>query len=379
MIFLRIVLFLAGATLVLYTLVSVIRTFVLPRGASDKISRFVFRSMRALFEIYNGRADSYEARDRAMALYAPFSLLTLAFAWLALIEIGYTAMYYAADLLDVSRAFLMSGSSLLTLGFAPSETLAETLLAFTEAAIGLITVALLISYLPTMYSAFSRRETSVSLLAVRAGEPPSAAELLSRYARIEGLAELTSLWRSWEVWFAELEESHTSLAPLVFFRSPQPDHSWVTAAGTMLDAAALRAAVVDMPRDPYAELMIRSGYLALGRISGFFGVRRPENPHYPTTPISISKDEFIQACEQMKLNSVPLKADLDQAWIAYAGWRVNYDLVLLALAQLTMAPYAPWSSDRGLPRQRLPRWLKWGDQPSTPVTAQVPDPQQVLE
>ena len=43
---------------------------------------------------------------------------------------------------------------------------------------------------------------------------------------------------------------------------------------------------------------------------------------------------------------VPLKADRDQAWRDFAGWRVNYDIVLLSLARLTQAPAAPWSSDR---------------------------------
>jgi hypothetical protein len=39
-------------------------------------------------------------------------------------------------------------------------------------------------------------------------------------------------------------------------------------------------------------------------------------------------------------------ADRDQAWRDFAGWRVNYDTVLLALAALTLAPPAMWSSDR---------------------------------
>ncbi len=34
--------------------------------------------------------------------------------------------------------------------------------------------------------------------------------------------------------------------------------------------------------------------------------------------------------------------DREQCWRDYAGWRVNYDTVLIALAALTMAPYAPW-------------------------------------
>jgi hypothetical protein len=44
--------------------------------------------------------------------------------------------------------------------------------------------------------------------------------------------------------------------------------------------------------------------------------------------------------------NVPLKPDREQAWRDYAGWRVNYDKVLITLARLTRAPTAPWSSDR---------------------------------
>lgn len=43
---------------------------------------------------------------------------------------------------------------------------------------------------------------------------------------------------------------------------------------------------------------------------------------------------------------IPLRPDREQAWQDFAGWRVNYDRVLLVLSALTMAPYAPWSSDR---------------------------------
>ncbi len=60
----------------------------------------------------------------------------------------------------------------------------------------------------------------------------------------------------------------------------------------------------------------------------------------------MTRAEFDQACAQLESAGVLLKADRDQAWQNFAGWRVNYDLVLLALARLTMAPPAPWSSDR---------------------------------
>ena len=49
-----------------------------------------------------------------------------------------------------------------------------------------------------------------------------------------------------------------------------------------------------------------------------------------------------------------MKPDREQAWQDFGGWRVNYDVPLVALAGLTMAPVAPWSSDRGIAPVRAP-------------------------
>ena len=339
------------------TLVSAIRTFVLPRSAPDQITRIVFVAMRRLFELRLRRARTYAERDQALALYAPFSLLALPPTWLALVLLGYMGMFWALGVPSWREAFRISGSSLLTLGIASREDLLQTLLMFSEAAVGLILVALLIAYLPTMYAAFSQREALVTLLEVRAGSPPSAVEMIQRYQRIHGLDRLGDLWAAWEVWFAQLEESHSSLPALAFFRSPQPDHSWVTASGAVMDAAALLTAAVDVPLDPRAMLCIRAGYLALRRISDFFGIQHNPDPHYPAEPISVTREEFNAACEDLAAQGVPLKADRDQAWRDFAGWRVNYDRVLIALCSITTAPTAPWSSDRASAYRSPPLFL----------------------
>jgi hypothetical protein len=289
-----------------------------------------------------------------MALYAPLTLLILPVVWIILIMIGYTFMFWGIGIESWYAAFRISGSSLLTLGAFTIDGLAATILEFSEATIGLGLVALLISYLPTMYAAFSKRETLVTLLEVRAGSPPSAITLIERAHRIRGLDYLRELWTQWEIWFTEIDESHTSLAPLNFFRSPQPDRSWLTAAGTILDAAALVHAVVDVPRNAESQLCLRAGYLALRHISEFFRITYDHHPA-PTDPISITRQEFDEACDELATAGVPLRADRDQAWKDYAGWRVNYDSVLLQLADMVMAPYAPWISDRGIrsnPRRR---------------------------
>jgi hypothetical protein len=296
---------------------------------------------------------SFEARDRLMAFFAPISLLTLPAVWLTIILTGYTAMFWALGVSPLERAVLTSGSSLLTLGFAPVHGIGQTLLAFSEAAIGLTLLALLIAYLPTMYAAFARRETQVTLLETAAGSPPSPVTIFIRAWVIGELDRLTELWIRWQVWFADISESHTSLTPLIFYRSPQPDRSWVTAAGVMLDAAALAASTLDRPRNPEAELMIRSGYLALRHISEVLGVPFHRDPHFPGQPISVSRAEYDEAYDRLAAAGMPLKPDRDACWTDFAGWRVNYDDVLIALAGLTMAPPAPWSSDRA-PEWRLP-------------------------
>src|SRR5438132_10299572 len=156
MIVVRVLVFILGFVVVGGTIISAMRTFVLPRSARDILTAMVFRSTGFLFGLRTKRASSYAERDRIMALYAPVSLLLLPLVWLALVLSGYAAIFWAIGVEPLGAAFKVSGSSLLTLGFAPVDGIARTVLAFSEAGIGLFLVALLISYLPTMYSAFSR-------------------------------------------------------------------------------------------------------------------------------------------------------------------------------------------------------------------------------
>ena len=175
-----------------------------------------------------------------------------------------------------------------------------------------------------------------------------------RHWTLERMGELGAVWQEWERWYVDVEESHTSLPSLVFFRSPQPDHSWVTAAGAVLDSAALTLSTIDIPRDVHAEFCLRAGYLCLRRIAGFFKVPFDPDPA-PDDPISVSREEWQAAVEELEREGVPLKADREQAWRDFAGWRVNYDTVLLALANIAGAPTAPWSSDRSGDRTMAPR------------------------
>jgi hypothetical protein len=351
MIALRVLAFIAGAWLATTIVLSAVKTVVVPRAIPVRLSRLVFLSVRRAFDVVLAKANTYERRDAVMAHYAPYSLLLLAGVWLVGVMLAFVPLYWAVGWPFFRDAFTHSGSSLLTLGFATGHDLPTLVLTFVEAIMGLGLIALLITYLPTMYAAFSRRETAVALLEVRAGTPPSAETMIQRYHLIRGLDEMSELWLQWEVWFAELQETHTSLAALSFFRSPTPDQSWVTAAGTVLDAASLMESAVDRPREPEAAICIRAGFIALRKIAASFEVPFDADPS-PGDPISVTREEFDGVCDRLAAAGVPMRSDRERAWRDFAGWRVNYDFVLLSLATLTMAPYAPWISDRSTAYRR---------------------------
>jgi len=174
-----------GGVIVVATLGSAIKTVILPRASASSITRWVFLTMRRLYLVIAPRNLSYERRDRRLATYAPISLTVTLAVWLILVLVGYTLIFIGVNGLSVREAFTLSGSSLFTLGFAHPSALPATILVFTEAAIGMFLLALLITYLPAIYSAYARREVGVTALEVRAGSPPSAREMVWRHWTLE--------------------------------------------------------------------------------------------------------------------------------------------------------------------------------------------------
>ncbi len=354
---LQAVVFAAGAVLVALTVLSAIRSTILPRGTQSRLSRVVIAAVRAAFRLRSRTVSSYERRDRAMAMLAPIALLCLLALWLLLILAGFTLTFLAIGGRSLAWSIELSGSSMFTLGTTSDSHLFPSLLTYAEAGFGLLLVALTITYLPTIYGAYTRRETGVSLLQVRAGTPPRAATMLIRYQRIEqSRYRLTELWRQWEVWFTDVEETHTTFPVLVLFRSAERYQSWIATAGALLDGASFWAGAVKHPKDPDVQLCIRAGYLALRRIADVFGVAYDPDPA-PDDPISVSREEWEAAMDEMEAAGVEVLSDRDAAWRAWKGWRVNYDGVLLKLARLVEAPPAPWVSDRS-PLGSDPSWVQ---------------------
>jgi hypothetical protein len=348
MIAVRIIVGVAGALLAAGTFSSAIRTVVVPRGEQTFFAGIVVFPLRAIFAFVADRVTDPERKDSIRARFGPTALMMFPFVWAGFVILGASGVFWSLGVDPYRDALVLSGSSLTTLGFRSTTDLPTLTVSIIEGVVGLALVALLISFLPTIYGAFSRRETAVAKLHLRATGPDGVASpwsLLGRRHLIDSLDEMTPMWAEWEDWFVEVEETHTSFPILVFFRSPVSTRSWIGGAGLALDSAALYCSILDIPREPRAQLMIRTGTLSLRRVCDFFGFDYDPDPA-PTDPISITRAEFDEVLALFDAAEIPLVADRDQAWRDYAGWRVNYDRPLLALAEFVDPPPAPWVTDR---------------------------------
>ncbi|HUR78464.1 MAG TPA: hypothetical protein VMZ22_10990 [Acidimicrobiales bacterium] len=356
---LRVLVVAVAAAVFVRTVISAVRTFVVPRDEPTWLTRAVFSAIRVPFFGAARRRDR-PTGHRVMRAFAPSALLALPVLWILSTWLAFGTFFWAIGEGGWRESLEISGSSVTSLGVHAPETFAGSILAFGEAALGLGLVALLITYLPTIYAAYQRREKEVSLLSVRAGTPPSAVEMLVRFQRINLLSETGDMWTGWEAWFVDIEESHTSMAMLAYFHSGLPSHSWITACGTVLDAASLLMSSVAIEPEPRAALCVRSGFLALRHVADFFDIDYDPDPAAAANVISVTRAEFEAALDRLEAEGVPIKTDRDKAWRDFSGWRVNYDGVLLSLCALIWAPSAPWSSDRAGDSVRPPLTRRGG-------------------
>ena len=340
-----------GSLIILGTGWSVLGTLVVPRRIRSRIPRAVFLVNRTVFRFLVDRTSSYERRDRILAIQAPVQLIGQVIAWLALYQLGFGLLMWSTDNGGLGSAMEQTGSALCTLGFLVPHTSAGAALDPLAALAGLGTVALQIGYLPTLYAAFNRRESLITMLDSRAGVPSWGPELLARThyglgSGISAVGQLPDLFAEWEKWSADVSESHTTYVPLIWFRSPRPLSSWITAQLAILDAAALYLALLPDGSDLIqARLCLRGGFTCLGNVARAIGILVPLDAD-PAHGISLSYDDFVEAIDRLRRVDYPIERPLEDAWIDFSGWRVNYEAAAYALALTIDAPPALWSGPR---------------------------------
>ncbi len=343
-------------------LLSVLRSVVLPRAVPARLARLTFLIVRfGLLARLRGRTD-YITRDRVLALQAPLGLFAQLLVWAVLIYVGFAALFWAvgdtAGGDPLARTLELSGSSMLTLGFDTPRGLLSDFVAFSAAGVGLTLLALVITYLPSVYGAFSRREAVIAKLVVRVGSPPTGLALLCRSWRLGRFDQLEEVWEGWEDWFIEISESHTTFPQLVFFRSPHPENHWVLAAEAVLDGAALMITTCDVPRQSRAELCVEAGVGALVAVADFLGV--PHRPPEDDAEIALARELFDDALRRLADEGVPLHDDHETAWREFRQIRARYEPLIAVLGRMTDAPRSDWSSWSDSTPRHSPPLLRMG-------------------
>jgi hypothetical protein len=352
----RILATVAGAALVLGTLSSLSRTLVVPRGLRSRLTQLVERATHRLFAGIADRLDRYESKDRLLAAEGPAVLLGLLGVWLLLLLTGFSLLLWGTvPALTLPGAAREAGSSLLTLGFATTATPAATVIDFFAAATGLVVVALQIAYLPTLYSAFNRREVLVTMLDTRAGAPAWGPEILARHHAVGLVDTLPAFYASWEAWAADVAESHTNYPVLTTFRSPKALHSWVIGLLSVLDSAALFLALSPDRAPTEARLCLRQGFTAMRDIADTLGIAYDPDPRFEQG-ISLTYEEFAEGLTRLGRGTngaFPVERSPEEAWREFVGWRVNYESIAYALAERTDAVPGRWSGERARMGERI--------------------------
>ena len=354
--------FAAGLVIIVGTAASIVGTLVVPRSVDSRVSRACEVLLDVVFRLITRPCRTFARRDRVLAWQAPMALLIRLAVWLGLLTTGFGLVLLPSVDGRAARAFSDAGSSMFTLGYAAPSGSNGTVLEYVAAFAGLVVVGLQVGYLPTLYAAFNRRETEVSLLISRAGAPAWGPEILARtrWGIYDGDSRpvLDELFSSWERWAAEVAESHTTYLTLARLRSPRPLSHWLTSLIAVMDAAALHLSLAPSIEPKLsARLALRMGFVALDQIARSMRLVVPDDPD-PDQPISITVEEFRSATAMLRDIGYPIERSDDEAWPHFRGWRVNYDSSALQLARVLDAPPALWTGPR--------RW------PSTPIPPQRP-------
>lgn len=289
MLLLHILFGLAGLVILCAVLLDTLETVVLPRRVRGRfrLSAWYYGLTWRPWSALVRRLRSQARREALLAYFGPLSLVFLLALWASGLILGFALVQHGTGAhlqqsdgkVSFGRLLYHSGETFFTLGYGdivPTSGWGR-FLAVLEAGMGFAFLGIVLGYLPTIYSAFSRREIEISLLDARAGSPPTAGELLRRYGSCAPGAGLDQIFQAWERWSAEVLESHLSYPVLSFFRSQHNNQSWLSALTTVLDATTLVMVGVEGIPDEQAKMtfaMARHAAVDLSQV-----VLTHHNPH----------------------------------------------------------------------------------------------------
>jgi hypothetical protein len=342
----------AGIFCLLIVLLDAFQTIILPRRAAGRfrLTHIFYLLTWSPWVFFARRLRDPRKRESAFSYYGPLSLIFLLVVWAGAMLVGFALIFYAlgspfketTQQSDFRSDLYVSGTTIFTLGLGdvtPQSTSTRMLLIL-EAGTGLGFLAVVMGYFPVLYSAFSRREVSISLLDARAGSPPTAAELMRRHADQGSEQALSLLLVEWERWSAELMESHISYPLLCYFRSQHSNQSWISALTAILDASALLIAGVRGHESRQAQLTFAMARHAMVDLAQILSLEPIKN-----APDRLPPERYEQLYQMLCQSGVSVCRD-GNSMERLAAMRVLYEGYAEALSHHLCMPLPPWISDQ---------------------------------
>jgi hypothetical protein len=393
---------LAGLVLLAATTLSLMRTVVIPRALRSAISDVVSNVVVGIARGIARLRRSYTRRDSTLAWTGPTIIIAQLVTWLLLYLLAYGLLIYGASGTGFGESVRQAGSSLFTLGFASVNTEDQTVIDFMAAATGPIVIALMIGFLPTIYSTYLEREVDVTMLSAMGGEPAWGPEFLSRMAMGGTIAGLPQAFLEWAKWSTRLRLTHVTYPVLVHVRSARAMRHYVISLLAIMDAAALKLALTTkLPRKEAFALLLEGGqtfevlYVFMfqkrswstrmpfsGRFTGETPRGRLVTSRLPQwndrmiaihvasdmdavqsldgdavralergeqRPLTITRAEFDHAVDVLTRSGFPIDRDLDEAWELFSVARGRYEFAALEICRRLDVTPAPWSGTRSIP------------------------------
>jgi len=289
-----------GALLIFIVLWDAFETIVLPRRVTRRLrlARLFYRYTWLSYSAFVRSMFSGRRQENYLSYYGPLSLLFLLCVWATGLIVGFAMLQWGTGsginspdgTVGFTKDLYLSGTTFFTLGLGDvtPRTAVARIITAVEAGVGFGFLALVIGYLPLLNQSFSRREVNISLLDVRSGSPPTAAEMLRRHRHDHGMESLRQVFYEWERWAAELLESHLSYPVLAYFRSQHDNQSWLTCLTTILDASALVIVGVEGLNLQQARLTFAMARHAVVDLSQVFHCppRKPNTDRLPPPELS---------------------------------------------------------------------------------------------
>lgn len=391
-----------GLFLLFVTTISLMRTVVIPRSLrsaiSDTVSTVVIKTTQLIARV----PRDYRGRDSVLAWAGPTILLLQLITWLLLYLVAYAFLIYGVGGHNFPDSLTQAGSSLFTLGFAASDNRDQTIVDFFAGATGPIVIAMMIGFLPTIYSSYLEREVDVTMLGAMGGDPAWGPEFLARHALTDNIDTLPETFARWSRWSSALRMTHVTYPVLVWVRSARASRHYAIALLAVLDAAALKVSLnKTLPRTQsfglllhgaqafevlYVILFLKRPWRTRIPLAGMFLGRPPSdlkradrtaswNERMLATEIAadsdaargldaeavsalvigeshelqVTREDFDVAVDVIRRSGFPIDRDLDDAWTEFKVLRARYEFAAHQICRALDATPAPWSGGRKIP------------------------------